>query len=53
MSEFAYLIEIREIYDGWSIGVTHDDQWVNRWPEGSIKHARTQTVIDHHNKETA
>lgn len=46
MDDYAYLIEIRGIYDGWSIGVKHDGTWVNRWPEGDFRYAPTQQYID-------
>ena len=29
----AYTIELRGVYDGWSIAVLHDGSLVNRWAE--------------------
>lgn len=47
MEEYAVLIEIRGLYDGWSVGVKHDGTMVNRWsPEDKIRHERTQQFID-------
>ena len=31
MSDIAYLIEIRGVYDGWSIAVMKDGTMRNRW----------------------
>jgi len=45
-NEFKLLIEIRGIYDGWSVGVRHDDTLVNRWPEDHFRHAATQKWIE-------
>lgn len=35
VEEAAYLIEIREIYDGWSVAVMPDGRRLNRWPLNS------------------
>jgi hypothetical protein len=48
LDDVAYLIELREVYDGWSIKVLHDGTWVNRWPETDRRHAPTQLAIEHH-----
>ncbi len=52
MDGYEYLIELRGVYDGWSIGVTFEGEWVNRWPEGDYRYAKTQEYIDHHNQLT-
>lgn len=44
--EVAYRVEIRGIYDVWSIAVLRDGTLVNRWPEGDPRHAPTQKIID-------
>ena len=53
MTEYAYLIEIRGVYDGWSVGVLPDGTWVNRWPEGDYRYAATQAYIEAHSKQEA
>ncbi len=49
-SEVAYLIEIRGLFDGWSIAVLEDGTWKNRWnPEDyPYRHAATQEYIEKH-----
>ena len=39
-------IEIREIYDGWSIAQLPSGELVNRWPENTRRHAETQECIE-------
>lgn len=51
MDAYEYLIEIRGVYDGWSIGVTPDGEYVNRWPKGDYRYEATQEVIEHYKKE--
>lgn len=33
MSKIAGYIELRHIYDGWSVGLTEDGSLVNRWED--------------------
>ncbi len=40
------LIEIRGVYDGWSIMKLADGTLVNRWPVDDRRHAQTQEVIE-------
>ncbi len=44
--EFVLYIEIRGLYDGWSVGVKEDGTMYNRWPEGDERHAATQRFIN-------
>lgn len=44
--EGTVLIEIRGIYDGWSVAKLPDGTLVNRWLEGTQRHAQTQAWID-------
>lgn len=39
-------IEIRGIYDGWSVAKMKDGTLVNRWPEDDRRHKPTQDWID-------
>lgn len=50
MSDWSYLIELPEIYDGWSIGVTKSGEYVNRWEKSDPRHAPTQATIDQYMK---
>ncbi|TWI04853.1 hypothetical protein IP90_00993 [Luteimonas cucumeris] len=48
MSDFpdgTILIEIRGIYDGWSVAKLPDGTLVNRWPEDDRRYASTQDWI--------
>lgn len=45
------LIEVRGIYDGWSIAKLPSGALVNRWPEDDRRHAATQEVIEKMNEE--
>ncbi len=45
--EGTILIEIRGIYDGWSIAKLPDGTLVNRWPKDDRRYAPTQAVIEH------
>lgn len=38
MADYAYVIELRGVYDGWSIGVLPDGTLVNRWarPDANV-----------------
>lgn len=49
--DFAYLIEIQGVYDGWSIGVTHEGEYVNRWPKDHFRHSRIQAIIENYKKQ--
>ena len=49
--DFVYVIEIQGLYDGWSIGVTQDGEYVNRWPKDDFRHARTQEIIEGYKKQ--
>lgn len=40
------LIEIRGIYDGWSVAKMKDGTYVNRWDEDDRRHKPTQDWID-------
>lgn len=42
----AIYIEIRGIYDGWSVAKMKDGTLVNRWPEDDRRHKPTQDWID-------
>jgi len=49
MSDFpdgTVLIEIREIYDGWSIAKLPDGTYRNRWPEDDPRYEKTQRCIE-------
>lgn len=39
-------IEIRGIYDGWSVAQLPDGKMVNRWPKGSVRYNATQRWIE-------
>lgn len=43
--EVVLLIEIRGIYDGWSVAKMKDGRLVNRWPEDDRRHKPTQNWI--------
>lgn len=40
------LIEIRGIYDGWSVKKLADGTLLNRWPDDDRRHKPTQDWID-------
>jgi hypothetical protein len=42
----SHLVEIRGVYDGWSVKVLKDGTAVNRWPADDYRHAATQKWID-------
>lgn len=44
--EFVLYIEIRGLYDGWSVGVKPDGSLHNRWDKDDYRYARTQKFID-------
>ena len=47
------LIEIRGVYDGWSVRKLADGTLINRWPEDDSRYAPTQKWIDTFNKQEA
>lgn len=36
MKEVESLIEVRGVYDGWSIAVMKDGRWLNRWKQPQL-----------------
>lgn len=42
----SVLIEIRGIYDGWSVAKMPNGELVNRWPVDDHRHKATQEWID-------
>lgn len=40
------LHELRDVYDGWSVEELPDGTMLNRWNEGTWRHAKTQEYID-------
>lgn len=40
------LIELRGVYDGWSVAVGEDGTMANRWHPNDSRYARTQQFID-------
>lgn len=49
----AILIEIRGIYDGWSVKQMPDGTLVNRWPPDDRRHAPAQQWIEKQKAEGA
>lgn len=45
MDDVAMLIEIRGIYDGWSVAKMKDGTYRNRWPEDDPRHTPTADCI--------
>ncbi len=43
--EVEVLIEVRGIYDGWSIAKMKDGSYINRWDWGDRRYGPTQTFI--------
>lgn len=41
-----HYIEIRGIYDGWSVAYMKDGRMLNRWPPDDRRHKPTQDFID-------
>lgn len=33
MKQVESLIEVRDIYDGWSVAIMKDGRWLNRWKQ--------------------
>lgn len=49
MSDFpegTIYIELRDVYDGWSIAHLPDGTLVNRWEPGDRRHAATRVAIE-------
>jgi hypothetical protein len=44
--EGTIFIEIRSVYDGWSVAKQPDGTLVNRWPEGDRRHVETRVWMD-------
>lgn len=53
MDEVDYLIEVRGIYDGWSVARMKDGTLINRWAPEDRRHASTQEWIDRMNLSDA
>ena len=49
--EVKLFIELREVYDGWSIAVLEDGTAHNRWPEGDKRHDATARHMLAHPEE--
>ena len=49
--DYEYVIEIQGLYDAWSIGVTSEGEYVNRWPKGDYRHDAIQEIIERYKKE--
>jgi len=45
------LIEIRGLYDGWSIAKLPSGELVNRWSEDDPRYVKVQEIIEKMNKE--
>lgn len=43
--EVEILIEIRGVYDGWSVARTVDGEYINRWPKNDRRHQPTADWI--------
>lgn len=52
-SDFEYTITIQGMYDAWSIGVTRDGEYVNRWSEDDYRHAPIQKIIENYKEQDA
>lgn len=47
MDEYKLLIELLHVYDGWSVGVDHNNKLHNRWkPEDGARYKAAQDFID-------
>lgn len=40
-----HYVEIRGVYDGWSVAVMKDGRMLNRWPPDDRRHKATQDWI--------
>ena len=45
MDEVAMTIEVRGIFDGWSVALMRDGRLLNRWPPDDRRHQPTQEWI--------
>ena len=43
--EGTVLIELRNVYDGWSVARLPDGTLVNRWEKGTRRHSLTEEYI--------
>lgn len=43
--EVQILIEVRGIYDGWSVALMNDGTYVNRWDCGDYRYDPTQEYM--------
>lgn len=41
-----HYVEIRGVYDGWSVAVMKDGRTLNRWPPDDRRHKPTQDYIN-------
>ena len=48
MDEVAMTIEVRGIFDGWSVAQMKDGRLLNRWPPDDRRHQPTQEWIAAH-----
>ena len=53
MDEVAMTIEVRGIFDGWSVAQMKDGRLLNRWPPDDRRHQPTQEWIDQHGANVA
>ena len=53
MDEVAITIEVRGIFDGWSVAQMKDGRLLNRWPPDDRRHKPTQDWIAAHADELA
>jgi hypothetical protein len=49
--EGTIFIEIRGIFDGWSVAKLPDGTLVNRWPEGDRRHVETREWMERYVNE--
>lgn len=49
--DIAAYIELRGVYDGWSVAHMKDGRMLNRWPPGDPRHEPTQHAIDRMERE--
>lgn len=43
--DVQYLIEVRGIYDGWSVALMNDGTYVNRWEQDDRRYQPTQDYM--------
>ena len=49
--DVAAFIELRHIYDGWSVAKMKDGTYVNRWPEDDRRHKAVQEWLEREEQE--